>query len=64
MDKDNYYVVSKIKPGQKKIFKCPKCEKEIDLSESVEYGRAVSMFEQRDGMCVGCYYKETGVLLF
>jgi len=65
MRTDNHYVVSRIEKGQQKIFKCTgPCGKNFDLSESVEYGAAVAMFEARDGMCVGCYYKKTGVLLY
>jgi len=61
---DNYYVVSKIEPGQQKIITCVECKKETDLSESVEYGAAVQMFIERDGMCVGCYYKKTGEMVY
>jgi len=50
--------------GQKKIFKCPKCKKDFDLSKSVEYGAAVEMFKNRGGLCVGCYYKKTGEFLY
>lgn len=62
--KDNTYIISKREKGQQKIFKCPKCNKDFDLSNSEEYGLAVEMFEKRDGMCVGCYYKLTGKLLY
>jgi len=62
--KDNTYIISRIEEGQQKIFKCPKCNKDFDLSNSQEYGIAVEMFEKRDGMCVGCYYKATGKLLY
>ena len=62
--KDNIYIISKREKGQQKIFKCPKCNKDFDLSNSQEYGAAVEMFEKRDGMCVGCYYKLTGKLLY
>ena len=62
--KDNIYIISKREKGQQRIFKCPKCNKDFDLSNSQEYGAAVEMFEKRDGMCVGCYYKETGKLLY
>lgn len=62
--KDNTYIISKGEEGQQKIFKCPECNKEFDLSNSLEYGAAVEMFEKRNGMCVGCYYKLTGKLLY
>lgn len=62
--KDNCYIISKIEKGQQKIIVCVKCKKETDLTESVEYGAAVHMFEVRGGMCVGCYYKETGELVY
>lgn len=62
--KDDFYVISKIEKGQQKIFKCKKCKKEFDLSKSEEYGAAVEMFHRRGGMCVGCYYKETGKLVY
>lgn len=62
--KDNRFIVSKIEKGQQKTFKCPECGESFDLSKSVEYGAAVEMFEKRNGMCVGCYYKKTGVLLY
>ena len=39
-------------------------ERNVDLSESEEYGAAVAMFKNRDGMCVGCYYKLTGNLVY
>ena len=61
---DNCYIVSKREKGQQKIFKCPKCKTDFDLSESVEYGAAVEMFRKRDGMCVGCYFKKTGKLIY
>lgn len=61
---DNYYIVSKIEKGQQKIFKCKDCNKEFDLSDSEEYGKAVEMFEKRDGKCVGCYYELTGELVY
>ncbi|KKK42082.1 hypothetical protein LCGC14_2348870 [marine sediment metagenome] len=61
---DNYYIVSKIEKGQKAIFECSKCKKKFDLSNSVEYGAAVEMFKKRNDMCVGCYYKKTGKLVY
>lgn len=61
---DNIFIVSKIKPGQQKIFRCLKCNEKFDLSESVEYGLAVEMFKKRDDMCVRCYYKKTGKLVY
>ena len=61
---DNYYIVSKIEKGQQKIFTCKICRKDIDLTDSVEYGAAVAMFHRRDDMCVGCYYKLTGKLVY
>lgn len=62
--KDNTYIISKREKGQQKIFRCPKCNKDFDLSNSEEYGAAVEMFGKRNGMCVGCYYKLTGKLLY
>lgn len=62
--KDNTYIISKREKGQQKIFRCPKCNKDFDLSNSEEYGAAVEMFKKRDGACVGCYYKLTGKLLY
>ncbi len=62
--KDECYIVSKIEEGQQRIIICVKCKKETDLSESVEYGAAVAMFKARDGMCVSCYYKLTGNLVY
>jgi len=62
--KDNYFITNKIEPGQKKIFICPECKKKFDLSKSLEYGAAVEMFEARGGLCVGCYYKKTGELVY
>jgi len=64
MRTDDCYVVSKIEKGQQKIFTCPKCKEKFDLSKSVEYGEAVAMFESRGGLCVGCYFKKTGDLLY
>ena len=61
---DSYYIKSKREKGQKRIFKCPTCKKDFDLSDSEEYGAAVAMFEARDGNCVGCYYKLTGDLVY
>lgn len=62
---DNYYIKSKIEKGQQKTFKCKgECGKRFDFSESEEYGAAVEMWEARGGMCVGCYYKKTGELLY
>jgi len=61
---DNYYTISKREKGQQKIFKCSKCKKNFDLSKSEEYEAAVEMFRARDGMCVGCYYKLTGELVY
>ena len=61
---DNVYIISKIEEGQQRIFKCPECEEEFDLSESVEYGAAVEMFRKRNGMCVGCNFKLTGELVY
>jgi len=62
--KDNLFIVSKIEEGQQKIFICNDCGVERDFSESVEYGAAVSMWNQRGGTCVGCYYKKTGEMLY
>lgn len=62
--KDGYYIKSKKKKGQQKIFKCATCKKDFDLSDSEEYGAAVVMFEARNGNCVGCYYKLTGKLVY
>ena len=62
--KDDCYVVSKIEEGQQRIITCVECKKDTDLSESVEYGAAVEMFRVRDGMCVGCYRKKTGKLVY
>jgi len=62
--KDNYYIVSKREKGQQKIIKCKECKREFDLSESVEYGAAVEMFRARGGLCVGCYHKLTGKLVY
>ncbi len=61
---DNTYIISKREKGQKKIFRCPKCNKNFDLSNSQEYGLAVEMFKKRDGKCVGCYHKLTGRLVY
>ena len=61
---DSYYIISKREKGQQKIFTCPKCKEDFDLSKSEEYGAAVEMFRVRDGMCVGCYYKWTGKLVY
>jgi len=61
---DNYFIKSTIEERQQKIFKCKKCGKKFDFSESVEYGSAVDMWNQRDGMCVMCYKNETGILLY
>ena len=62
--KDSFYIVSKIEKGQQKIFKCLMCKKKFDLSDSEEYGAAVSMFNRRKGLCAGCYYKKTVELLY
>ena len=62
--KDNCYIVNRIEEGQQKIIICVECKKETDLSESEEYGAAVRMFKVRDGMCVGCYHKLTGKLVY
>lgn len=61
---DGHYIKSKIEKGQQRIFKCTKCKKDFDLSKSEEYGAAVEMFNKRDGMCVGCYFKLTGELVY
>ena len=61
---DNCYIVSKREKGQQKIIVCIDCKKDFDLSESVEYGAAVRMFEVREGRCVGCHYKKTGDLVY
>ena len=60
----NRYIVNKREKGQRRFFKCPKCKKKFDLSKSVEYGAAVEMFEARGDLCVGCYYKKTGEMLY
>lgn len=61
---DGYYIKSRREKGQQRIFKCVTCKKDFDLSESVEYGAAVAMFEARDGNCVSCYRKLTGKLVY
>ena len=61
---DNTFIVSKIEEGQQKIFKCVECGVERDFSDSVEYGSAVHMWNQRGGMCAACYRKKTGILLY
>ncbi len=61
---DNFYIVSKIEKGQQKIFKCSECGSKFDFSKSIEYGAAVDMWNQRGNLCVGCYYKKTGELLY
>lgn len=61
---DGCYIESRIEEGQQRIIKCVGCQKDTDLSESVEYGAAVAMFKARDGMCVSCYHKLTGKLVY
>ena len=61
---DDTFIISRIEDKQQKIFKCTECGVERDFSNSVEYGSAVHMWDRREGMCVSCYYKKTGELLY